>query len=118
MRAVLWGPSGQLQRLQRLHRLLLQRRKKPVSNNAFISDNVRYKSHNVQVSHPENGTPPNLSPSYAQATAGQSQNLPTLESAPNINSTITNFLEKFKTLINLLISLLTKVISSLLDKKK
>ncbi|CAI6347136.1 unnamed protein product [Macrosiphum euphorbiae] len=95
----------------------LQRRKKPVASNAFISDNVRYKSHNVQVSHPENGTPPNLSPSYAQATAGQSQNLPTPESAPNINSTITNFLEDFKTLINPLISLLTKVISSLLDKK-
>ncbi|KAF0711312.1 Uncharacterized protein FWK35_00029576, partial [Aphis craccivora] len=65
----------------------LQRRKKPVSTNS---------------------TPPNLSSSYAQATASQSQNLPTPESAPNINTTITNFLEEFKTLINPLISLLTK----------
>jgi len=95
----------------------LQRRKKPVPSNAFISDNVRYKSYNVQASHPVNDTPPNPSPSYAQATAGQSQNLPTPETAPNINITITNFLEEFKTLINPLISLLTKVISSLLDKK-
>lgn len=107
----------------------LQRRKKPVASNAFISDNVRYKSHNVQVSHPENGTPPNLSPSYAQATAGQSQNLPTPDSAqqsfqsppppsPDITKVLTSFIDELKSLVNPLISLLTQVISSLLSQKK
>lgn len=94
----------------------IQRRKKPSSNNVFLSDNSRLRSNVVQTSHPENDAPLNASRSYAQATSGQRSIHPS-PSSPDINKVMTNFLEDFKALINPLISLLTKVISSLLDKR-
>lgn len=97
----------------------LQRRKKPAtSNHFFLSDNVRDKSSSVKDSHPTNDNNPNPTPTYAQATSGQSSNQHLPPPATDINKTITNFLEDFKSLINPLISLLTKVITSLLDNKK
>lgn len=95
----------------------IQRRKKPSPNNAFLSDNSRFKKYNVQTSHPENDAPPNNSRTYAQATSGQRTTHPSPSSEPNSNNAMTLFLEEFKSLINPLIALLTKVISSLLDKK-
>ena len=95
----------------------IQRRKKPSPNNAFLSDNPRFKKYNVQTSHPENDTPPNNARTYAQATSGQRTSHPSPSSESNINNAMTIFLEEFKSLINPLIALLTKVISSLLDKK-
>jgi len=97
----------------------LQRRKKPAtSNKFFLSDNIRDKSHIVKDSHPANDTNTNPTLSYAQATSGQSSNHHLLPPAADINKIITSFLEDFKFLINPLISLLTKVITSLLDNKK
>lgn len=97
----------------------LQRRKKPPnSNNFFLSDNIRDKSLVVKDSHPTHDTNPNQTPSYAQVTSGHSPNQQLPPPAADINKTITSFLEDFKSLINPLISLLTKVITSLLDNKK
>lgn len=97
----------------------LQRRKKPAtSNNFFLSDNIRDKKHIVKDSHPANDANTNPTLSYAQATSGQSSNHHLPPPAADINKTITSFLEDFKSLINPLISLLTKVITSLLDNKK
>jgi len=95
----------------------IQRRKKPSPNNAFLSDNSRFKKYNVQTSHPENDAPPINAQSYAQAASGQRTTHPSPSSESNTNNAMTLFLEEFKSLINPLIALLTKVISSLLDKK-
>jgi len=94
----------------------IQRRKKPQLNKAFLSDNSRFKIHNVQTSHPTNDAPPNTTRSYAQATSGQHSTHPPPSSEPNMNKVMTHFLEEFKSLLNPLITLLTKVISSLLNK--
>jgi hypothetical protein len=48
----------------------IQRRIKPHSNNAFLSDNSRFKLHNVQTNYPTNDAPPNTTHSYAPATSG------------------------------------------------
>jgi len=96
----------------------LQRRKKPATNNFFLSDNIRDKSRIVKDSHPAHDTNTNPTLSYAQATSGQSSNHHLPSPSADINKTITSFLEDFKSLINPLISLLTKVITSLLDTKK
>ncbi|KAF0699498.1 Uncharacterized protein FWK35_00037541, partial [Aphis craccivora] len=93
----------------------IQRRKKPSPNNAFLSDNSRFKKHNVQTSHPENDAPPINARTYAQATSGQRATHPSLSSESNSNNAMTLFLEEFKSLINPLIALLTKVISSRID---
>lgn len=95
----------------------IQRRKKPSPNNAFLSDNSRFKKYNVQTNHPENDAPPNNARTYAQATSSQRTTHPSPSSEFNTNNAMTLFLEEFKSLINPLIALLTKVISSLLDKK-
>jgi hypothetical protein len=79
-----------------------------------LSDNIRDKS---SVLNPTNDTNPN--PTHvAQATSGQSSNQHLPPPAADINKTITSLLEDFKSLINPLISLLIKVITSLLDNKK
>ncbi|KAF0749787.1 Uncharacterized protein FWK35_00012778 [Aphis craccivora] len=91
----------------------IQRRKKPSPNNAFLSDNSRFKKYNVQTNHPENDTPPNNARTYTQATSGQQTTHPSPSSQSNINNAMTLFLEEFKSMINPLIALLTKVISSL-----
>jgi len=82
-----------------------------------LSDNIRDKLYVVKVSHPANNANPNFSPTYAQVTSGQFSNQQLPLPAAGINKTITSFLEEFKSLINPLISLLTKVITKLLDNK-
>jgi len=98
----------------------LQRAKKPYTKSNFVPTNTRFNTTNVRDSHPINDTHPTQpdphSPTYAQATSGRSANNPTPSTTPDLNSTITNFLEDFKSLINPLISLLTKVIEKLLAK--
>ncbi|KAL4098126.1 hypothetical protein QTP88_022788 [Uroleucon formosanum] len=94
----------------------IQRRKNPSPNNAFLYDKSRFKKHNVQTSHPENDAPPINTRTYAQATSGQRTTHPSPSSESNINNPMTLFLEEFKSLINPLIALLTKVVSSLLHK--
>jgi len=97
----------------------LQRGRNQTSKNNFLSDNIRNETSNVRDSHPLANShlnqPSNHSPTYAQATAGQSHN-PIPNSSPDLSNTITSFLEEFKSLINPLISLLNKVITKLLDK--
>jgi hypothetical protein len=97
----------------------LQRGRNQTTKSNFLSDNVRNKTTNVRGTHPLTNAHPNQpsnhSPTYAQATSGQSDNtlpIPTQD----LSNTITNFLEEFKSLINPLISLLNKVITKLLDK--
>ena len=98
----------------------LQRAKKPYTKSNFVPTNTRFNTTNVRDSHSTNDTQPTQpdphSPTYAQATSGRSANNPTPSNTPDLNSTITNFLEDFKSLINPLISLLTKVIEKLLAK--
>ncbi|KAE9523286.1 hypothetical protein AGLY_016234 [Aphis glycines] len=96
----------------------LQRRKKPTSKSNIVTDNIRYKSLNVQSSHPPNDTLFNKPPysdqckSYAHVTYNQSNNH-AHSSNPippdvDVNKIISSFLEEFKFLINPLLSLLTK----------
>jgi hypothetical protein len=93
----------------------IQRRKKHHSNNAFLSDNSKF---NIQTNHPTNNSPSNNTRSYDQATSSQHSTHPPPSSEPNMNKVMTHFLEEFKSLLNPLITQLTKVIFSLLDKKK
>jgi len=110
----------------------LQHRKKSNSNNNkffFDTKDTNFKSNYVQDHHPLGPTPTNSpkvqNQSYAEAVANQIPRHtlppPTPNTSPpsetNITLLMTSFLNDFKTLINPLISLLTKVISSLLDKK-
>eukprot|EP00102_Acyrthosiphon_pisum_P020994 XP_016658204.1 PREDICTED: nucleic-acid-binding protein from mobile element jockey-like [Acyrthosiphon pisum] len=105
----------------------LQRRKKPTSKSNIVADNTRYKSSNVQSSHPQNDSFSNIHLSsdqpktYAQATSNQSNTHPhpstPLSPDADVNKILSSFLEKFESLISRLLSLLTKVISNLLDKK-
>ncbi|KAL4126980.1 hypothetical protein QTP88_011178 [Uroleucon formosanum] len=111
----------------------LQYRKKPSSNNnKFIFDNKHpsLKSNLVKDSHPSehiNSVPPTAPPlTYAKVTSNQfsrSNSTPTTQdnspsAETNLSHLMSSFLNDFKTLINPLISLLTTVISSLLDKSK
>lgn len=110
----------------------LQHRKKSNSNNKkffFDTKDTNFKSNFVQDNHPVGPTPTNSpkgqNQSYAEAVANQTARHELPPSTPNTSSPsesnidllMTSFLNDFKTLINPLISLLTKVISSLLDKK-
>lgn len=108
----------------------LQRRKNPntINNNKnlTVKTNHNLKSKNVQDSHPPNSSMhfPAQPLTYADATSGLSPKPtpPPLDpvtppSATDINTLLTSFLSEFKTLLNPLIALLTKVITSLLDKK-
>jgi len=97
----------------------LQLRKKSNTNN-FNQHNLNFKSNNVKDSHPPTDTPPNhptYSQTYAQATQNQPPPLNTPPLTIDPNTQMSSFLNEFKLLINPLITLLTKVISSLLDKK-
>lgn len=106
----------------------LQCRKKPTSKSNIVADNTRYNSSNVQRSHPQNDSFSNIYLSsdqpktYAQATSNQSNTHlhPSTPLSPDadVNKILSSFLEKFESLISPLLSLLTKVISNLLDKKK
>lgn len=103
----------------------LQRRKISSTPSNRFKNNFNTQTTNVQSSHPPDHTFPNQpSPqtqTYAQATSNISANynhpLPTTDTQPpDLNKLLTNFLDEFKNVINPLISLLTKVISKLLDK--
>lgn len=97
----------------------LQLRKKPNTNN-FNQHNLKFKPNNVKDSHPPTDTPPNH-PTYSQTYAQATQNQPPPQNTPPLiidsNTQMSSFLNEFKLLINPLITLLTKVVSSLLDKK-
>lgn len=97
----------------------LQLRKKPNTNN-LNQHNLKFKPINVKDSHPPTVTPPNH-PTYSQTYAQATQNQPPPQNTPPLtidsNTQMSSFLNEFKLLINPLITLLTKVISSLLDKK-
>lgn len=105
----------------------LQRRNKPNNKSKFLHDNVNFKSTNnnstVKESHPPVETNPiTLPPSssqrtYAQATSNQTRD--TNHSPPELDfdKKISSFLDEFKSVINPLITLLTQVISSLLNNK-
>ncbi|KAL4084985.1 hypothetical protein QTP88_027838 [Uroleucon formosanum] len=109
----------------------LQRRKNPNTiNNKNLTvktnSNLKFKSKNVQDSHPSNSSMhlPDQPITYADATSGLSSKPvppPQVPLTPppvtDINTLMASFLNEFKTLINPLISLLTKVITTLLDKK-
>lgn len=108
----------------------LQRRKNQntINYNKNLTSNTNFnlKSKNVQDSHPPNSSlhPPDQPITYADATSGLSSKPAPPPQVPitpppvtDINILMTSFLNEFKTLINPLISLLTKVITSLLDKK-
>lgn len=96
----------------------LQNRKKP-HQNTFQSDNIRNKKLNVQSDHPVETSLkyPNRSPTYAQVTSNEPPNNLTSSPVLDLNKIMSSFIDDFKQLINPLIALLTKVISSLLDKK-
>lgn len=93
----------------------LQYRKSPP--NDFIHDNFRPKSVNVQDSHlPDNilpSQPPCLTKRYAHATSNTPTNntIPTVPEAqaPDINKTLTSFLNEFKSLKHPILALLTKI---------
>lgn len=93
----------------------LQHRKKLNSNNLNLP-NSKFNHSNVQDSHPSNNTPSNHPPvqsqTYAQANLGQPSPQNTPLQISDINILMSSFLNEFKILINQLISLLTKVITS------
>uniref|UniRef100_A0A2S2R8S1 Nucleic-acid-binding protein n=1 Tax=Sipha flava TaxID=143950 RepID=A0A2S2R8S1_9HEMI len=110
----------------------LQRRKKPNNKSKFLHDNVNLNHYNnnnfnVKENHP---LPTNINPNthsplktYAQATSNETYETTNTghskhhSSTLDINKTMSDFLDNFKSLINLLIALLTQVISSLLNNK-
>jgi len=102
----------------------LQRRKIPSIPTNRIQNNFNTQTTNVQSSHPPDRTflnqPSPQTKTYAQATSNIPANgapLPTTDTqSPDLNNLLTNFLDEFKNVINPLISLLTKVITKLLDK--
>jgi len=102
----------------------LQRQKISSTLSKRIHTNFNTQTTNVQSSHSPDCTFPNQpnpqTQTYAQATSNASTNdaqSPTTDTQlPDLNKLMTNFLDKFKNVINPLISLLTKVISKLLDK--
>lgn len=103
----------------------LQRRKIASTPSNRIQNNFNTQTTNVQSSHPPDRTfsyhPSPQTQTYAQATSNLPANgapLPTTDTQPpDSNKLLTNFLDEFKNVINPLISLLTKVISKLLDKQ-
>jgi hypothetical protein len=102
----------------------LQRRKKTFLSSNFMYENSKNKSINVQDSHEINHLSSSQPISQTQTYAHVTSNTPihytiphsSDPQAPDINKLMTSFLDDFKTLINPLIALLTKLITSLLDK--
>lgn len=102
----------------------LQRAKKPNTKSNYVTNNPKINSFNVKDSNPSNVTHPNQShssnPTYAQATSGchsnpgSHSNNSVPPTTPDLNIMLTKFLDDFKSLINPLLSLLTKVIEKLL----
>lgn len=85
-------------------------------------NNTKSKTVNVQGSHSSNHNVSSQPPAqtYAQATSNTPiyNNVPPASEAqaPDVNKLMSKFLDEFKTLINPLIALLTKVVVHLLDK--
>lgn len=97
----------------------LQRRKKPSPSSNFMYENSKTKFTNVQASHPIIHSIPSQPSPQTQTYAQVTSNAPsdnTIIPPPDINKIMSSFIDDFKSLINPLISLLTKVISCLLDK--
>jgi len=98
----------------------LQQRKYSNKNNNALVNNSRFKQSNVQVSHPLQDSSPNNSSNtktYAQATSNAPPQNSTDSCTSDISKVMSSFIDEFKALIHPLLALLTKVISSLLDKK-
>uniref|UniRef100_A0A2S2PDP3 Nucleic-acid-binding protein n=1 Tax=Schizaphis graminum TaxID=13262 RepID=A0A2S2PDP3_SCHGA len=96
----------------------LQRRKKPKSNNQ-VANNINPKNIHVQETQPVKASsthPPTANYTYAQATSNSNANN-TVPPPTDINLLLASFMNEFKQLISPLITLLTKVVSNLLDKK-
>jgi len=89
-----------------------------------IHSNYETKSTNVLGIRPFDLTHSNQHSPQTQTYAQVTSNIPVINTSPSITEThppdlnklTTSFLDKFKTLINPLIALLTKVISKLLEK--
>jgi len=95
----------------------LQRRKNPKSSN-HLSNNFSSKNTYVQDTHTVEAMQLlESTPIYAQATSNSHSNHTVPSLSPDMNKTMLTFIDEFKQLINLLIVLLTKVISKLLDLK-
>jgi len=101
----------------------LQRRKKSSTLSNRLQNNFNIQTTNVQSSHPPVRTFPNhpspQTQTYAQASSNTSDFVapPSTDTQPpDLSKLLTNFLDKFKNVINPLMYLLTKVISKLLDK--
>jgi len=79
---------------------------------------LKFKSNDVKESHPSviNTLPNNFNyQTYSQTYAQATRNQPSPQNTLDNNTQMSIFLNEFKLLINPLIELLTKVISSLLD---
>lgn len=99
----------------------LQQRKYSNKNNYAPVNNSRHKQSNVQVSHPLQDSSSNNSSNtktYAQATSNAPPQNSSDSCTSDISKVMSSFIDEFKALIHPLLALLTKVISSLLDKKK
>ena len=102
----------------------LQRRKISSTPSNRIQNNFNTQNTNVQSSHPPTRTFPNHPSPQTQTYAQATSNTPafvapppsTDTQPPDLSNLFTNFLDEFKNVINPLMSLLTKVISKLLDK--
>ncbi|KAL4136317.1 hypothetical protein QTP88_007865 [Uroleucon formosanum] len=102
-----------------IYRELQQRKYSNKNNNAPVN-NSRLKQSNVQVSHPLQDSSSNNSSNtktYAQATSNVPPQNSSDSCTSDISKVMSSFLDEFKALIHPLLALLTKVISSLLDKK-
>lgn len=102
-----------------IYRELQQRKYSNKNNNAPVN-NSRLKQSNVQVSHPLQDSSLNNSSNtktYAQATSNVPPQNSSDSSTSDISKVMSSFIDEFKALIHPLLALLTKVISSLLDKK-
>jgi len=96
----------------------LQRRKKSKLHNQ-VANNINPKNIHVQETQPVKASsthPPAANYTYARATFNSNANN-TVPPLPDINILLANFMNEFKQLISPLITLLTKVISNILDKK-
>lgn len=96
------------------------------NKNHLNNNNTRYGNNKTVQTHPspngtsENKNMPTLKYTYAQATNNQNQNSKIqtqIDSSSLLTAQLTSFIDELKSLITPLISLLTKVIDKVLDKK-
>lgn len=100
----------------------LQRRKIPNTKSKFIHDTFKSNSNtlNVKPSHPlattTNHHVIDSTTTYVQVISNQPPHSPS-SPTPDITKVLTSFIDELKSFVNPLISLLTQVISFLLNKK-